>query len=183
MKYKCAKCGAIHDNPDSCPYCGADAEFQVHYEGKEGSVSDLKWDSSHSIGHIKGVPADIHKKIESCVEAEGFEAGLYLAMARQAEREGYGEIGLIFRNIAKDEAHHSSLFIESLGKNISTSTEENLKKVIRGENGACKIRSEIAIWAKNNAYDALHDLMHEAARDEHRHGVTFAGLLKRYFKK
>ena len=107
---------------------------------------------------------------------------MYLAMSRQAFREGYPEVAVVLEQIAKEEAEHAARFQEMLGELVTSSTKENLEKMLTGENGACKGKKEIATRAKQLNLDAIHDSVHEMARDEARHGKALEALLKRYFK-
>ncbi|WP_434414665.1 hypothetical protein JTY60_00325 [symbiont of Argiope bruennichi] len=189
-KFKCKVCGAIFNEHGNCPVCGAD-KMHVHeitdehsgvYAESSSEKGPLKWVAEHRIGFAKDVPANIKEMLDGCFKAETSEVGMYLAMSRQAFREGYPEIGRIFEKIAFEEADHASRFCEAIGEMVYPSTKENLKKMIHGENGANHIRYEIACWAKKEN-DDLHDMVHEIARDEARHGKSLIGLLKRYFNE
>ncbi|URM52853.1 ferritin family protein [Mycoplasma sp. SG1] len=198
-KWKCTICGAVFDSTekdlDRCPVCGAPKDKIIEFaaeaptsSGPYGKVAPtkgpLKWLAEHYIGIAKDAPEEIKEKLRGCFKAETSEVGMYLAMSRQAFREGYPEIGRVWEQIAFEEAEHASKFCEAIGEDVAPSTQENLIKMIYGENGANHIRYEIAHWAKvDNRNDALHDLVHEIARDEARHGKAQIGLLKRYFNK
>jgi len=106
---------------------------------------------------------------------------MYLAMARVAEREGYPEISEAYKRYAYEEADHASRFAEMLGEVITESTKKNLELRIEAEFGACAGKTDIAKRAKEKGLDAIHDSVHEMARDEARHCSGFKGLLKRYF--
>ena len=137
--------------------------------------------------HIVGVAKDeqdpiIHEGLRAHFMGECTEVGQYLAMARQADREGYPEIAAAFRKYAYEEADHASLFAELLGE-VVWDTKTNLEKRMMAEAGACEDKLKIAKRAKELGLDPIHDAVHEMARDEARHGRGFEGLLKRYFKK
>lgn len=177
MKYKCLVCGQIIDSPEKCPVCGAGAEKIVPYVEAE-----LTWADEHVIGVAKGVDEFVLSGLRDHFKGECSEVGMYLAMARQAFREGYPEVAVVLEQIAKEEAEHAARFGEMLGELVSESTKENLEKMLAGENGACKSKKEIATRAKQLNYDAIHDSVHEMAKDEARHGKALEALLKRYFK-
>ncbi|MBQ9485212.1 MAG: NADH peroxidase, partial [Clostridia bacterium] len=109
--------------------------------------------------------------------------GMYLAMARVAYREGYPEVGAYYEKAAWEEAEHAAKFAELLGEVVTDSTKKNLELRVAAENGATAGKTEIAKKAKALNLDAIHDTVHEMARDEARHGKAFEGLLKRYFGK
>jgi rubredoxin/rubrerythrin len=177
MKYKCLVCGQIIDSPEKCPVCGAGADKIVPYIEEE-----LTWADEHVIGVAKGVDEFVLSGLRDHFKGECSEVGMYLAMARQAYREGYPEIGVVLEKIAHEEAEHAARFGEMLGELVTNSTKENLEKMLAGENGACKSKKEIATRAKQLNYDAIHDSVHEMAKDEARHGKALEALLKRYFK-
>lgn len=177
MKYKCLVCGQIIDSPDHCPVCGAGADKIVPYVEEE-----LTWADEHVIGVAKGVDEFVLNGLRDHFKGECSEVGMYLAMARQAFREGYPEVAVVLEQIAKEEAEHAARFGEMLGELVSDSTKANLEKMLAGENGACKSKKEIATKAKQLNYDAIHDSVHEMAKDEARHGKALEALLKRYFK-
>ena len=177
MKYKCLVCGQIIDNPDKCPVCGAGPDKIVPYVEEE-----LTWADEHVIGVAKGVDEFVLSGLRDHFKGECSEVGMYLAMSRQACREGYPEIGVVLEQIAHEEAEHAARFGEMLGELVTDSTKANLEKMLAGENGACKSKKEIATRAKQLNYDAIHDSVHEMAKDEARHGKALEALLKRYFK-
>lgn len=177
MKYKCLVCGQIIDNPDKCPVCGAGPDKIVPYVEEE-----LTWADEHVIGVAKGVDEFVLSGLRDHFKGECSEVGMYLAMSRQAFREGYPEIGVVLEQIAHEEAEHAARFGEMLGELVTDSTKANLEKMLAGENGACKSKKEIATSAKQLNYDAIHDSVHEMAKDEARHGKALEALLKRYFK-
>lgn len=131
------------------------------------------------LGVTKGTAAE--DEVEANFKGETMEVGLYLAMARQAQREGYPEIAEVLEKIAWEEAVHAAHFAELNGK-ISASTKENLEKMLAGEKGANKGKREAAVKAKENNLDHAHDFFDESSRDEARHARALEGLLNRYFK-
>ncbi len=179
-KWRCKVCGEIVEGdaaPEKCPLCKAPAEKF------EEVVEDSKdWATEHIVGEAKGVPAEIIEGLRANFNGECTEVGMYLAMARVAFREGYPEIGMYWEKAAYEEAEHASKFAELLGECVSTSTKENLAVRVAAENGACAGKFELAKMAKQNGLDAIHDTVHEMAKDEARHGKAFEGLLNRYFK-
>ena len=181
-KWKCPVCGYIYEGdsaPSECPQCHVDGSKFTKVEG--GAAETKTWAAEHEIGIGKGVDADVVAGLKANFEGECTEVGMYLAMARAAHREGYPEIGLYWEKAAWEEAEHAAKFCEMLGELVSPSTKENLKVRVAAENGATLGKTELAKKAKELGYDAIHDTVHEMARDEARHGKAFAGLLKRYF--
>ena len=180
-KWRCKVCGEIVEGdaaPEKCPLCKAPAEKF------EEVVEDSKdWATEHIVGEAKGVPAEIIEGLRANFNGECTEVGMYLAMARVAFREGYPEIGMYWEKAAYEEAEHASKFAELLGECVSTSTKENLAVRVAAENGACAGKFELAKMAKQQGLDAIHDTVHEMAKDEARHGRAFAALLERYFGK
>ena len=180
-KWKCPVCGYIHEGdtaPDACPQCKVPGEkFQKVEE------TNMQWASEHVIGVAKGVDPEIIEGLKANFAGECTEVGMYLAMARAAHREGYPEIGLYWEKAAYEEAEHAAKFCELLGELVSPSTEENLKVRVAAENGATEGKTALAKKAKELGLDAIHDTVHEMARDEARHGKAFQGLLDRYFGK
>lgn len=180
-KWKCLVCGQIveGDNPpEKCPLCKAPTEKFV--EVKEETMS---WAAEHVVGVAKGVDPEIVEGLRSNFNGECCEVGMYLAMARVAHREGYPEIGLYWEKAAFEEAEHAAKFAELLGEVVTDSTKKNLEMRVEAENGATSGKFELAKKAKALNLDAIHDTVHEMARDEARHGKAFEGLLKRYFNK
>ena len=178
-KFVCLICGYIHEGdapPASCPLCKATAD-----KFKEQD-SGMTWAAEHTVGVAKGTPEEILDGLRMNFNGECTEVGMYLAMARVAHREGYPEIGLYWEKAAWEEAEHAAKFAELLGEVISVSTKENLKARVEAENGATAGKFELAKRAKELNLDAIHDTVHEMARDEARHGKAFKGLLERYFK-
>ncbi|MBR4642645.1 MAG: NADH peroxidase [Selenomonadaceae bacterium] len=178
-KYVCNVCGYVYEGdepPIECPVCKAPAEKFTKQEG------ELTWAAEHVVGVAKGAPEDIIRDLRANFTGECTEVGMYLAMARVAYREGYPEIGEYWRRAALEEAEHAAKFAELLGEVLTDSTEKNLKMRVEAENGATAGKTDLAKRAKALNLDAIHDTVHEMARDEARHGKAFAGLLKRYFK-
>ena len=179
-KYVCSICGYVYEGdepPIECPQCKAPAEKFTKQEG------EMTWAAEHVVGVAKGAPEDIIKDLRANFNGECTEVGMYLAMARVAYREGYPEIGEYWRRAALEEAEHAAKFAELLGEVLTDSTEKNLKMRVEAENGATAGKTDLAKRAKALNLDAIHDTVHEMARDEARHGKAFAGLLKRYFGK
>ena len=183
MKYRCKVCGQIVEVADGepCPICGASHDKLVPIE-EEPKAGELKWACEHEIGIAKGVDEFVLQGCRDHFKGECSEVGMYLAMARQALREGYPEIALLLEQIAKEEAEHAARFAELLGEVVVADTKANLEKMLAGENGACKSKLEIAKKAKELGLDPIHDSVHEMARDEARHGKALEAALKRYFK-
>lgn len=177
-KWICTVCGYVHEGatpPEKCPICGAPASKFIEQSGERS------WAAEHVIGVAQGAPDDILRDLRMNFEGECSEVGMYLAMSRAAHREGYAEIGLYWEKAAFEEAEHAAKFAELLGEVLSPSTKENLTKRVEAENGACAGKFDLAKRAKDLNLDAIHDTVHEMARDEARHGRAFEGLLKRYF--
>ena len=179
-KYKCKVCGQVFEVADGeeavCPVCGVKGDKLELFEETE-----LTWPAEHVVGVAKGLDQEVVEGLRDNFRGECSEVGMYLAMARVAMREGYPEIATVLEQIAHEEAEHAARFQEMLGDLVSSSTEENLKKMLAGENGACHGKMGIAKKAKALNYDAIHDSVHEMARDEARHGKALEALLKRYF--
>ncbi len=181
MKWVCTVCGYTHEGdtpPEKCPQCGVPAEKFKKVEG--GTVT---WADEHVVGVAKGVDPEIVQGLNDNFMGECTEVGMYLAMARVAHREGYPEIGLYWEKAAYEEAEHAAKFAELLGDVVTDSTEKNLQMRVDAEAGACEGKKALATKAKQLNLDAIHDTVHEMAKDEARHGRAFAGLLKRYFGK
>ena len=179
-KFICPICGYVHEGdsaPEKCPICGLDgSKFKV----EEGALS---WAAEHVVGVAKDVDPAIIEGLRMNFNGECSEVGMYLAMARVAHREGYPEIGLYYEKAAYEEAEHAAKFAELLGEVVTDSTKKNLELRVAAENGATLGKVELAKLAKQQNLDAIHDTVHEMARDEARHGKAFEGLLNRYFKK
>ena len=188
MKYRCTVCGYVYDEekegveftdlPEdwSCPTCHAPKSKFVPMEDKK------VWASEHVVGVAKDVPEDIKKDLEANFTGECSEVGMYLAMSRVAYREGYPEVGMYYEKAAMEEANHAARFAELLGEVVTDSTKKNLEMRVEAEYGATEGKTDLAKRAKAANLDAIHDTVHEMARDEARHGKAFQGLLDRYFK-
>ena len=177
-KFVCSICGYVHegaDAPDFCPQCKAP---KAKFDEQSG---EKMWAAEHVVGVAKGVDAEIIEGLRMNFTGECTEVGMYLAMARVAHREGYPEIGLYWEKAAYEEAEHAAKFAELLGEVVTDSTKKNLELRVDAENGATAGKFELAKRAKELNLDAIHDTVHEMARDEARHGKAFEGLLKRYF--
>ena len=163
-KFVCTVCGYVFEGeaaPEFCPVCKAPASKFTKQE------ENMTWAAEHVVGVAQGVSEDILADLRANFQGECSEVGMYLAMARVAHREGYPEIGLYWEKAAYEEAEHAAKFAELLGEVVTDSTKKNLE--MRAKR------------AKAANLDAIHDTVHEMARDEARHGKAFAGLLKRYF--
>ena len=178
-KWVCSVCGYTHEGdtpPEKCPQCGVPAEkFNKQEEG------EMSWAAEHVVGIAEGVDEEIIQGLRDNFNGECSEVGMYLAMARVAFREGYPEVGLYYEKAAWEEAEHAAKFAELLGEVVTDSTEKNLQLRVDAENGATAGKTELAKKAKEQNLDAIHDTVHEMARDEARHGKAFKGLLDRYF--
>ena len=177
-KFVCSVCGYVYEGeaaPEKCPQCGAPASKFVEQSGS------MSWASEHVVGVAQGAPQDIIDDLRANFTGECTEVGMYLAMARVAHREGYPEIGLYWEKAAYEEAEHAAKFAELLGEVVTDSTKKNLSMRVEAENGATAGKTDLAKRAKALNLDAIHDTVHEMARDEARHGRAFAGLLERYF--
>ena len=181
-RFRCLVCGYIHEGdsaPAECPVCHAKADkFEEIVENGE----DLVWADEHRLGVAKGVDPEILQGLRDNFNGECTEVGMYLAMSRQADREGFPEIAEAFKRYAFEEAEHASKFAELLGE-VVWDTKTNLEKRIAAEHGACEGKKKIATMAKQQNLDAIHDTVHEMCKDEARHGQGFQGLYNRYFKK
>ena len=178
-KFVCIVCGYIHEGeaaPAECPVCHVGADKLKEQTG------EMSWAAEHEVGAAQGASEDIMADLRANFEGECCEVGMYLAMARVAHREGYPEIGLYWEKAAYEEAEHAAKFAELLGEVVTNSTKKNLEMRIEAENGATEGKFDLAKRAKAANLDAIHDTVHEMARDEARHGKAFQGLLNRYFK-
>ena len=184
MKFVCTVCGYVYEGESLpadfvCPVCKAPASKFAAQTGER------EWAAEHVVGVAKGVSEDIVADLRANFEGECSEVGMYLAMARVAHREGYPEIGLYWEKAAYEEAEHAAKFAEMLGEdlepNMTSSTKKNLAWRVDCEYGATAGKVDLAKCAKKNNLDAIHDTVHEMARDEARHGKALEGLLKRYF--
>lgn len=179
MKYVCKVCGWVSEDgakPEKCPICGA-TEFVEAAEGEKVYATE------HHVGDGKVDDKEIMEGLRSNFSGECCEVGMYLAMSRVAEREGYPEIAEAYKRYAYEEAEHAAKFAELLGEVVTDSTKKNLELRAGAEHGACEGKLMLAKRAKELGYDAIHDTVHEMAKDEARHGKGFDGLLKRYFSK
>ena len=177
-KFVCSVCGYVHEGdsaPDQCPVCKASADKFKEQTG------DREWAAEHVVGVAKGVSEDIVADLRANFEGECSEVGMYLAMARVAHREGYPEVGLYYEKAAWEEEENAAKFAELLGEVVTDSTKKNLEMRVDAENGATAGKFDLAKRAKAADLDAIHDTVHEMAKDEARHGKAFEGLLKRYF--
>ena len=181
VKYVCPVCGYVHEGdeaPEKCPQCGVPGSKFIAKE----AGNKLTFACEHEIGVAKAVTdSEIIEGLRANFAGECTEVGMYLAMARVAHREGYPEIGLYWEKAAYEEAEHAAKFAELLGEVVSASTKENLTMRVAAEHGATQGKLDLAKRAKELNLDAIHDTVHEMAKDEARHGKAFEGLLKRYF--
>ena len=180
-KYRCLVCGYIHEGnekPQECPICHVGPE---KFEEIVATGDVLTWADEHKIGVAQGVDPEILKGLRDHFAGECGEVGMYLAMSRQADREGYPEIAEAFKRYAWEEAEHAAKFAELLGECV-WDTKTNVEKRMLAEQGACEDKKRIATLAKQQNLDAIHDTVHEMCKDEARHGAGFQGLYNRYFK-
>lgn len=183
MKYICKVCGAViesDDVPARCPVCKVTNPDKFEPMAEE---SVKVYADEHRVGVAKGLDEDVVQGLRDHFTGECCEVGMYLAMSRQAEREGYPEVADAFKRYAFEEAEHAAKFAELLGEVLTDSTEKNVSMRAEAEFGACTGKLAIAKRAKELGYDAIHDTVHEMCKDEARHGKGFDGLLKRYFGK
>ena len=181
-KFRCLVCGYVYEGenpPAECPVCHAKAEKFVEVKQEEGKP---QWACEHVLGVAKGVDPEVLAGLRDHFAGECSEVGMYLAMSRQADREGYPEVADDFRRYALEEADHAARIADLLGE-VVWDTKTNLQKRYEAEAGACEGKLAIATRAKQLGYDAIHDTVHEMARDEARHGAGFLGLYNRFFKK
>ncbi|MFR9503355.1 MAG: NADH peroxidase [Rikenellaceae bacterium] len=182
-KWRCTVCGHIHEGneaPQACPLCKKGAEFFVEVV-EQAEDAPLVFVTEHKLGDAAGASAELMEGLNAHFSGECSEVGQYLAMARQADREGYPEIAEAFKRYAWEEAEHASKFAELLG-DVVWDTKTNLHKRMNAESGACEDKMRLARMAKEQNLDAVHDTVHEMAKDEARHGAGFQGLYNRYFK-
>lgn len=179
-KFRCTVCGHVHTGdaaPEKCPLCGVPAsKFEEIVECTGG----LTWADEHKLGVAQGAPEEVMTGLKAHFMGECTEVGMYLAMSRQADREGYPEVAEAYKRFAWEEAEHASKFCELLGE-VVWDTKKNLYERMMAESGACEDKKRIATLAKQHNLDAIHDTVHEMAKDEARHGRAFEGLYKRYF--
>ena len=180
-KFVCTVCGYIHEGdsaPEFCPVCKAGADKFV-----EKSEGNLAWADEHRIGIAAEVDQEVIEGLRANFTGECTEVGMYLAMSRQADREGYPEVAEAYKRIAFEEAEHAAKFAELLGEVVVPDTMSNLSARVEAEYGACEGKKKLATIAKERNLDAIHDTVHEMCKDEARHGRAFKGLLDRYFSK
>ncbi len=180
-KVICSVCGYVMDSenlPEACPQCKAPkSKFVAVDETKK-----MVWADEHRIGVAKGLDAEVVQGLRENFTGECTEVGMYLAMSRQADREGYPEVAEAYKRIAFEEAEHAAKFAELLGECVDADTKKNLSVRVDAEAGATAGKLALAKRAKELGYDAIHDTVHEMCKDEARHGSAFLGLLNRYFK-
>lgn len=179
-KWVCSVCGYVYEGdeaPEKCPQCGAPKEKFSEMVETEGLV----FADEHRIGVAKGLDEWVVNGLKENFMGECTEVGMYLAMSRQADREGYPEVAEAYKRIAFEEAEHASKFAELLGEVVAADTKKNLEMRVAAEHGATQGKLDLAKKAKELGYDAIHDTVHEMCKDEARHGSAFQGLLKRYF--
>ena len=177
-KFVCSVCGYVYEGeaaPERCPQCKVPSDKFIEQGG------EMSWAAEHVLGVASDVAEDIKEDLRANFNGECTEVGMYLAMSRVAFREGYPEIGLYWEKAAYEEAEHASKFAELLGEVLTDSTKKNLEMRVEAENGATAGKFDLAKRAKELNLDAIHDTVHEMARDEARHGKAFEGLLQRYF--
>ena len=177
-KFICIVCGYIHEGsepPEICPICKVDSSKFEEIKG------DLQWADEHRIGIAKDLSSEVIDDLRANFMGECTEVGMYLAMSRQADREGYPEVAEAYKRIAYEEAEHAAKFAEILGEVVVADTKSNLEARVEAEYGACEGKKKLATVAKQNNLDAIHDTVHEMCKDEARHGRAFKGLLDRYF--
>jgi len=178
-KFVCTVCGYVYEGeeaPEKCPVCGVGSDKFMEQSG------DLVFADEHVIGVAKGVDKEIIEGLQANFTGECTEIGMYLAMSRQADREGYPEVAEAYKRIAFEEAEHAAKFAELLGEVLVADTKANLQARVDAEHGACQGKKDLATLAKKLNLDAIHDTVHEMCKDEARHGKAFKGLLNRYFK-
>ena len=181
-RWVCPVCGYVHTGdtaPEKCPQCGVPG---AKFKEEAAETGKKTWACQHGVGDGKVEDAEVTQGLKDHFNGECCEVGMYLAMSRQAEREGYPEIAEAFKRYAFEEAEHAAKFCELIGEMV-WDTETNLKKRMEAEAGACEGKLAIAKKAKQLNYDAIHDTVHEMAKDEARHGKGFEGLYNRYFGK
>jgi len=179
-KFICTICGYVHEGdvaPEKCPICQVGPEKFIEQSGEGLTYAD-----EHRIGVAKDVDPEIIEGLRQNFIGECTEVGMYLAMSRQADREGYPEVAEAYKRIAFEEAEHAAKFAELLGEVVDVSTKKNLEMRVLAEHGATQGKKDLAVKAKQLNLDAIHDTVHEMCKDEARHGMAFAGLLKRHFQ-
>ena len=178
-KFVCTICGYVYEGeaaPAECPICKAGADKFIEQTG------DLKWADEHRVGIAKDVDPRVMEGLQANFMGECTEVGMYLAMSRQADREGFPEVAEAYKRIAFEEAEHAAKFAELIGEVVVADTKANLQARVDAEHGACQGKMDLAKLAKELNLDAIHDTVHEMCKDEARHGQAFKGLLNRYFE-
>ena len=178
-KFVCSVCGYVYEGekaPDFCPQCKAPAS-----KFTEAPSEGLAWADQHVVGVAKDTDPEILEGLRQNFTGECTEVGMYLAMARVAHREGYPEVGQYYEKAAWEEAEHAAKFAELLGEVVTDSTKKKLELSVMAEKRSSEGKKKLATLAKQQNLDAIHDTVHEMAKDEARHGCAFQGLLKRYF--
>lgn len=178
--FVCTICGYVYEGaeaPEKCPVCKAPVSKFIEQS------AETVYADEHRVGIVEGLDPQIIEGLRQNFTGECCEVGMYLAMSRVADREGYPEIAEAFKRYAFEEAEHAAKFAEILGEVVTSSTQKNLELRAAAEHGACAGKKDLAVLAKQQNLDAIHDTVHEMAKDEARHGCGFAGLLKRYFNK
>ena len=179
MKWICKVCGYVHEGPEApekCPQCGA-PKHKFELMAGEKAYAD-----EHRVGIARDADPRIVEGLRMNFQGECTEVGMYLAMSRQADRDGYPEVAEAYKRYALEEAEHAAKFAELLGEVLTDSTQKNLEMRAEAEWGATSGKKELATLAKELGLDAVHDTVHEMCKDEARHGKGFDGLLKRYFR-
>ncbi len=180
QRFVCSVCGYVYEGseaPDKCPQCGA---LKEKFTAK--AEDSVQWADQHKVGVAGGMDPAVVEGLRANFLGECTEVGMYLAMGRQADREGYPEIAEAYRRFAFEEADHAARFAELLGEVVYADTKKNLQLRAEAECGACRGKKDLAVMSKELGYDAIHDTVHEMCKDEARHGAAFRGLLDRYFK-
>ena len=177
-KFVCTVCGYVHEGdmpPAQCPVCKVGADKFIEQS------ADLAWADEHRVGIAKDVDPRVMEGLQANFMGECTEVGMYLAMSRQADREGFPEVAEAYKRIAFEEAEHAAKFAELIGEVVVADTKANLTARVNAEHGACQGKKDLATLAKELNLDAIHDTVHEMCKDEARHGQAFKGLLDRYF--
>ena len=191
-KFVCPVRGYVYEGesvPEGfvCPVCHVPgSKFKVMEEGKLAAEHEYGI-YAKTVKNNPDISEEdkkyIFEQLMANFQGECSEVGMYLCMARIAHREGYPEIGLYWEKAAYEEAEHAAKFAELLGEVVTDSTKRNLEMRVEAEHGATEGKTMLAKRAKELNLDAIHDTVHEMARDEARHGKAFEGLLNRYFGK
>lgn len=180
----CKVCGYVHmgpEAPDECPQCHA-PKSKFFEKVETPAAGKIVWADEHKVGVAQGLDAEVVQGLRENFAGECTEVGMYLAMSRQADREGFPEVAEAYKRIAFEEAEHAAKFAELLGEVVYADTKKNLELRVAAEAGATEGKLALAKRAKELGYDAIHDTVHEMCKDEARHGSAFQGLLGRYFK-